>query len=123
MAEQELSTVSIRRTEVEGVLRLMKSSGEWGKVAQGSLSLGLLGALTGGQWSDFNASGINMSSDSRLEFRAFGTTCFGAKLPHHWKRLCLNRLGRGTVWARWLLTKSYPRSGGPASGLAIKKLV
>ena len=32
------------------------------------------GALTGGQWSDFNASDINMSSDSKLKFRAFGTT-------------------------------------------------
>lgn len=77
------STVSIRRMEVEGVLRLTKTSGERGKVAQGSLSLGLLGALTGGQWSDFNASKFNMSSESRLEFRAFGTTCFGAKLSNY----------------------------------------
>ena len=83
MAEQELSTVSIRRTEVEGVLMLMKTSGGWGKVAQGSLSLGLLGALTGSQWSDFNALDINTSSDSRLEFRAFGTTCFAAKRSNY----------------------------------------
>lgn len=41
MAERELSTLSVR-TEVEGVLMLMKTSGEWGQVAQGSLSLGLV---------------------------------------------------------------------------------
>lgn len=84
MAEQELSTALSpseewrwRSPEANENLR---RKGEGGSRFP---EFGFACALTGGQWSDFNASNINMSSEPRLEFRAFGTTCFGAKLSNY----------------------------------------
>lgn len=42
--------------EREGALTLFENSRRMGIRAQGSLILGLFDALTGGKWSDFNAS-------------------------------------------------------------------